>query len=322
LPTLPAPLYPVVAPTYLPPLHGLLASVPPTPDEPGSRWLTGFVVEPEGYVDVDAIPGAWCGSDYEHTVGLKPADGPPALVEYHPFQLVASYSCKFGRTGDERRDKVRRFLDLGASKAVERELWTGEMSDLSDTGNMRLAKAGTGGGGPTDLTVADREVVKNPGYLATSILDTVVPVSLQTGLSVLAQALADYGPGAKGMIHMTSRAGEFGVEKGMFVEDRQALRTKSRGDIVVVGSGYPGTGPGGDVPDDGMTWIHATSMVQVRRGEVVVLPTTDAEAINRHTGSWVVRAEQAVAAYWDGTFQASVLVDLSLGSDDYANETS
>lgn len=318
MPTLPAPLYPVVAPSYLPPLHGLLASVPPTPDEPGSRWLTGLAMEPEGYIEVDTIPGVWCGSDYADVVGEKPADPPPDSVQYHPFQLVVSYSCKIGRTGAERRDKVRRALELGASKAIEHELWTGMISDLSDTENMRLAVAGTGGGG--SLSATDREVVVNPGYLSTSILSTVTPVSLQTGISVLSQALADYGPGSKGMIHMASRAGEFGAMRGFFVEDRQILRTRSRGDIVVVGAGYPGTGPGGDEPEEGQTWIHATGMVQVRRSDLVMLPETDAEAVNRRTNEWTVRAEQAAAAYWDGQFQASVLVDLSLGSDDFANE--
>lgn len=319
MPTQPAPLYPVVAPLYLPPLHSLLASVPPTPDEPGSRWLTGFVVEPEGYIDVTAIPGAWCDDDYESVAGLKPEDAPPDVVAYHPFQLVTSYSCKFGRSGDERRDKVRRALQLGASKAIERELWTGEISDLSDTGNMRLALAGTGGGG--SLTAADREVVKNPGYLPTSILSTAVAVSLPTGIEVLSEALADYGPGSKGMIHVPTRAGQAITDRvAGVVEDRQVLRTKSRGDIVVVGAGYDGTGPGGDVPDEGQVWIHATSMVQVRLGEIVSLPATDAEALDRRTNEWTVRAEQAVAAYWDGQFLASVLVDLSLGADEFANE--
>lgn len=312
-----APLYPVAPPTYLPPLHGLLASAIPVTAEPQSRWLLGIAVEPEGWAEVHAIPGTWCGSDYEQVAGLKPAESPPDTVAYYPFQLVTSYSCKIGRTGDERRDKVRRFLDLGTGKAVEHELWTGAISDLSDTGNMRLAIAGTGVGG--SLTAADRAVVVNPGYDPATALSNAVPVSIAAGFQLLAQALADYGPGSKGMIHCTAEAGDAACNEAILVEDGRGgssiLRTRSRGDIVVVGSGYPGTGPGGDIPAEGFTWMHATSIVQVRLDDIILLPATDAEAVNRKTNEWTVRAERAAAAYFDGVFQASVLVNLTTGDD-------
>lgn len=315
MPTLPAPAYPVAAQTYLPPLHDLLRTVTPTPSEPGSRWETGIVWEPEGWQEVTAVPGAWCGSDYEAVAGLKPAEGPPDVVYYQPFQLVTSYSCKIGRTGQERRDKVRRFLEAGQSKAIEHELWTGEISDVSDSGNMRLAVAGSGVADA--LTAADLSVVVNPGFVPASLNPaSAVPVSLGAGFALLSQALADYGPGSKGMIHVTPTVGELAVNNQQFVEDRNVLRTRSRGDLIVVGSGYPGTGPGGSVPTGGLTWLHATSMVQVRLGDIIDWPETDAEAVNRKTNEWTVRAERTAAAYWDGLFQASVLVDLNLGADD------
>jgi hypothetical protein len=314
MPQLLAPAYPVAPPSYLPPLHGLLASAVPVPDEPGSRWLLGIAVEPEGWEQATAIPGTWCGADYQAVAGLKPAEAPPAIYYYHPFQLVTSYSCKVGRTGEERRDKVRRFLDLATGKAVEHELWTGAVSDLSDTDNMRLAIAGTGAGG--SLTAADLAVVVNPGFVPAAGIATAAPVSIEGGIQLLSQALADYGPGSKGMIHCTAAAGEAAAQSNALTEDGRGgngiLRTRSRGDVVVVGSGYPGTGPGGTVPPDGFTWIHATSMVQVRLTDIVLLPETDAEAVNRRTNEWTVRAERAAAAYFDGVVVGSCLVNLTL----------
>lgn len=310
MPTLQAPLYPVAAPAYLPPLHGLLASAVPVTPEPQSRWLLGIAVEPEGWAEVHAIPGTWCGDDYEGIVGAKPVESPPDVVEYHPFGLVTSYSCKLGRQGDERRDKVRRQLDLGTGKAIERELWTGAMSDLSATDNMRLAVAGTGTGGA--LTAGDLAVVVNPGFNPASGVASASPVSVEAGVALLGQALANYGPGSKGMIHATPIAASVATESGLLVEDGRGgasiLRTKARGDVFVVGSGYPGTGPGGSAPTGGLTWMHATSMVQVRVDDIVVLPATDAEAVDRATNDWTVRAERAAAAYFDGVFLASVLV--------------
>jgi hypothetical protein len=308
MPTLPAPLYPVTPAPVLPPLHGLLAAALRPPDEPGSRWELGFAFEPEGWAEATAIPGAWCGDELYQD---KPVQAPPDVVDYHPFQIVISYSCKFGRTGPERRDKAARGLAAAQSKAIERELWVGELADPS---NMALAVHGTGGGGA--LTTTDRGVVLNPGYDPTAAVTTASPVDLGTGFAILSQALADHGPGGKGMFHLSTFAGELACQRGLAVEDGRGgvatLRTKSRGDLVVVGAGYPGTGPGGDVPPAGRSWIHATTMVSVRLGEIRVFPETDAAAIDRYSGAWTVYAEQTVAAYWDGQFQASVLVDYGM----------
>lgn len=313
MPRLDAPLYPVAPAVYLPPLHNLLASAVQAPDEPGSRWELGFQVEPEGWADVTAIPGTWCGDDLYQD---KPVQAPPDPVVYLPFQVVTSYSCSWGRTGQERRDKVRRQLDAGQAKAIERELWTGALSAAVDgTPNMSLALYGTGGGGA--LTTADKAVVRNPGYNPATAVTTATPVDIGSAVAILSQALADYGPGAKGMIHMSPRAGEVAVQRGIAVEDGRGgssvLRTKSRGDLIVVGSGYDGSGPGGDNPaDPDHEWVHATPMVYYRLGDIQVLPPTDAEAVDRASNTWNVYAERTVAAYWDGLFQASVLVDLGL----------
>lgn len=320
MPNLIAPAWPIAAPAYLPPLHSLVASAVIPPDSE-ARWESGIVVEPEGWAVPHVIPGMWCGDDFEDVVGPKPDESPPDLVYYQPFGIVTSYHCDFGRTWEEMKSKVRRQLAAVQSKAIERAVWdgvatTGGVSlslNLDNTVDMRLAIAGTGAAGAT--TAIDRRVVVNPGYSAANALSTITAVDLANGLSLLGSALGNYGSGAQGMIHMPVRPGELAAMAQLLTEDKRGgtpiLRTRGRGDTVVVGAGYSGTGPGGDVPAAHHVWLHATSMIQLRLGDPVMLPEDQAQGFNRASNDRVIRAEQTVAAYWDGLTQFSVLVDLT-----------
>lgn len=320
MPNLIAPAWPVAAPAYLPPLHSLVASAVTPPDDTG-RWESGIVVEPEGWAVPHVIPGMWCGGDYEDVVGPKPVESPPDLVYYSPFGIVTSYHCDFGRTWVEMQEKVRRQLAAVQSKAIEQAVWDGAIShggvalttNFDGSHDMQLAKRGTGAAGA--LTALDRRVVRNPGYDPALGLNTVTAVDLANGLALLGSALGTYGSGAQGMIHMPVQPGELAASGQLLTEDRRGgtpiLRTRGRGDTVVIGSGYSGTGPGGDVPAANRVWLHATSMIQLRLGSTILLPDTEAQGFNRATNQRVIRAEQVAAAYWDGLTQFSVLVDLT-----------
>lgn len=317
MPLLNAPAFPEAPPQERAPLHGLLATADQPPDDTAGRWTLGMEIEPEDWQEPDAWAGAWCAEDDNDVFddAGKQERTIPGLVVVAPWQHYTSYRCTFGRTQQERVDKVRRMLDAGLSKAVERELWTGATRTAANGGDpvQALAYQGDLADAAADLGVT---IVRNPGYTVGDAVSTVAPVSLEVGIGLLSQALADYGPGTLGMIHMTALAGDLATRSGQVVEDGRGgastLRTKGRGDLVVVGSGYPGTGPGGDEPDDFpvVQWVHASKIVQVRRG----LPDRDetlAESLNRATNRWTVRTEIPVAAWWASFFQASVLVDLS-----------
>lgn len=318
MPLLQAPAYPEAPPQERAPLHNLITTADEPPDDTAGRWLLGMELEPEDWQEPDVWAGAWCPEDDND---VYDADGKaertiPGLVQVAPFQVYSSYRCSFGRTQQERLDKVRRMLDAGLAKAVERELWTGTARSTAAGGDPVQALAYQG-----DLQDAldlyDVTVVRNPGYTVGDAMSTVTPVSLDVGMALLGQAVADYGPGTQGMLHLTALAGDLACRAGQVEEDGRGptsrLRTKARGDLVVVGSGYPGTGPGGDLPDDWPTiqWAHASKVVQFRRGDPQPLGGTLGEALNRRTNRWTVRLEQPVAAWWASFFQASVLVDLA-----------
>lgn len=312
--TLLAPAFPVAAPLYLPPLHGLMTTATQVPDEPGSRWLLGVAVEPEGWAEAVPMPGAWCGDD---PYPDKPATSPPDVEYWVPVNLVTAYACRFGLSMDERVAKVRRQLAGSESKALERAFWSGVEGVTTPDGLpvRRLAIAGTGDpDDPSVLVEADRVGIVNPGYDPGDPIGDVVGVDVRTALAVLGGYLAGHGGGSRGMIHMPTMIGELAAQQDVFTADNrgqlEVLRTRGRGDAVVIGAGYPGTGPGGSVPPDGFVWIHATSWVQFRLGDVQILPDNMAQAYNRLTGDFVVVAERPALAYWSGPVW-SALVDLS-----------
>lgn len=307
------PGYPINPPGVQPPLHSLTSSAVFPPDEADTRWMLGFEFEPVGTIPVVAYPGAWCEPppDGVGEKPAKPANAPPGLIYYMPFTLVTGYSCPWGRTEQERIAKVRSQLAIGESKALERELWTGEVSAASGYDNMSLVAPNAG--------TVDEAAILNPGYTPASDAPAdAVAVDLVTGLSALGQALANHGNGQRGMLHVTPQVAEIATAAGMWAEDTRAggstLRTRGRGDIVVVGSGYPGTGPGGVVPPANHVWLHASGIVHIRLGPVEVLPAEGdmGRGMVRTSNSEITHiAERTAAVYWDGVAYASVLVDLT-----------
>lgn len=275
--------------------------------------MLGFEFEPIGTIPAIAYPGAWCdqpNASPQIDKPTKPVDTPPPLIRYMPFTLVTSYSCPWGRTERERIDRVKAQLELGTTKGLERELWTGEAGDPT---NMSLVRPAAG--------AADETRILNPGYTPGSDdPEDATPVDLITGLAALGQALANHGSGQRGMIHVTPQVAEIALSTGTWEEQGSGgsniLRTRGRGDIVVVGSGYPGTGPGGVEPGANQVWLHATGLIHIRLGDVVILPAEGdmARGMVRTSNSEITHiAEQTAAVYWDGVDYASVLVDLTAG---------
>lgn len=287
------PGYPIAPPTYQPPLHNLLASAVLPPDEPDGRWELGFEFEPDGQTPVLLNSGWVCDPTDKPP---KPAQTPPGLVRYRPFQLVTTYTCPWGRTDAEREAKVRRQLDAGETKALERALWTGALGQLGN--DMYLTNPDN-----VDLT-------PTPG----------TAVSMSDAMGLCADYLASTPTGSQGMIHLIPFVAETAMKHGVNFEDdgkgaSSLLRTEGRGDIVVVGSGYLGTGPNGNVPAAGKVWVHCTPMIHIRRG-VPHIYGTGIEGVRRTSNStWTHIAERTAAVYWDGTPVGSVLVDMATAAD-------
>jgi len=87
--------------------------------------------------------------------------------------------------------------------------------------------------------------------------------------------------------------------------------TVNRGDHIISGTGYPGTGPGGAAPAAGSAWAYATGPIQVRVGDTQVFPETLPEAMDRIHNKIEYRAERFAAANFDPCCHFAVLVDIA-----------
>lgn len=267
----------VAPPPATAPLHSLVASALPV-NEGSTRWEMGFEFCPEGCVSVHAwdprCSGGFAG------VGDKSApDVIPDVVPTIPFILeTAVECCTYGFQAQDYEGRARRQLEAGTPKGLEAEFWSG--AKIAE--NLHLASAAA-------------EVIAGPLQPAHA-------------LAALNQALADCALGGRGMIHATPYLATLWTANNLLVEDGPRLVGRVMKNIVVAGTGYPGTSPAGAAASAGTTWAYATGMVQVRLGDIVIVPDTVAEALDRKQNTINYRAERTAAASWDGCCHFAVQV--------------
>jgi hypothetical protein len=265
--------------------YGLLSLRDPKVAD-GIRWYDGFTYESRACNHTVRLLDI-CG-------GLDPVDAivpddpaPPEWRDYKPFGIEAYDKCT--TFGYEKRDVEQRAIDaleLCTQKAVEAEFWTGELATTNSYDDNRYL-----------ASTAAVDVTPSGG-----------PVKVRYGLALLEQALASCGCGARGVIHATTEVGSVlpVKQKGDHLETQL-------GNYIVVGSGYPGTGPDGTAPGTGV-WMYGTGMVTVRLGTSEAVGTRN-QQIRASDNTWEARAQRVAAVVWDGCCVYGVHVDLAL---DYA----
>jgi hypothetical protein len=309
-------------PPVTPALNSLLASATQINDD--VRWTLGIEYWPENCVVANAWwPGCDVVSDSSPyqvggpagggaTIGAEPTNITRQI--YLPPEFESSFGCS--STGWQSVDypgRAKRQVTNSLSNALEAEFWSGTLvpENYNLVGNCPLALSSTG------------------GVLNATVSELFVPVKPQDALAMLTGALASCGAGAQGMIHAPSQIVELWAETQALNVDGPRLRTKSRGNIVVSGGGYPGTGPASlnatgysgqisGVP--GQMWVYASDMVVVRVDEPTVTPDTLAEAFvidpvtGRKTNHISFDGHQVAAAYCGTCCTFAVLVDTSGGT--------
>lgn len=271
-------------------------------DETNGRWVDGFGFRPALNVDPDLL--ATCGN--EKIAGGTP---PQALVDTVPWNIqVAEHCSVMGYRGNDYIGRAVDALAVATPKGLEFEFWTGELALAAGWPNLFLTN-----GHATNVT-------PTPG--------TAVP--LDEAINLLEQALANCGAGGRGMIHCAPVA----TPSAAIVRREGPLLLTFRDTIVVPGSGYPGTGPSGQTPAAGTSWLFATGMVDVRLGPITVFGRvgdsgqewlgvgdgTQPEGfdpdrftpalVDRTTNDLIVPAVRPAAAAWDGVCQFAVLANV------------
>lgn len=211
------------------------------------------------------------------------------VVEFDPVLLELAATCTtVGYDTLDYPGRARRQMELATTKALESEFWTGATKPW----NPHLA--------------APNAVVLNVGGIANP-----TPMTPGCALAALNQALGDCGIGGRGMIHSTiDLATLWSNISGGLMRDGQRLTTTVRDTTVVAGAGYTGSGPNGADPPAGSAWAYATGPVQVRLGDIQVVPDTVAEAVDRHSNEITYRGERMASAAWDTCCLAAALVQV------------
>lgn len=253
--------------TDLPP-YGLLQTITPfTPTDvhwegAGINWeddLCGDGVQ----TFLDLCPPA--------TGFTKPTQRGLNFCESDPFIAVGSFDCTpVGRPAGEAFDIARRRLLAWEGSQVERTLWTGITSNGTVSPSFSAGNS-TCGISPVDVNPAG----------------AVNPVS---AISKLEVALAD-SIACGGIIHVPYSLLAY-LKVNRLVEVIGDKLYSPSGYQIVAGQGYPGSGPANVAAAAGTAWIFATGPMVIARSNVIMVPGSVPEAVNRTINNVTVRAER------------------------------
>ena len=262
-------------PTVFTPLpHGLWDSVQrPSPD--GVHWQNGVTW-------VDRCPTG--DTTYDECIAATGVGAPPeppaktANVSQEsrgalPFTVIAEFHCSPVGIG-EAQTIAQDALARVEQQQLETAFWTGLAADQEVVFPHLSA----------DAEVVDGEVVLQP--VASPV---VTGADVAHGLGLLEQELADCYKG-QGLIHVPRSAlPTLAAWKLARLDDDGRLVTPA-GNLIVVGGGYPGTGPAGEAAAAGTTWIYATGAAWGYRSDIYFTQVRD--SLDRSSNTLRMQAER------------------------------
>jgi hypothetical protein len=262
-----APAFVVDQPHLFPPAISLLTAAEVI-DMSNERWVGGYTYPPEGCGEYDVFE--LCDTFEKSIANSSPA------VTGTPFGIVASDTCStFGWQARDYKARAMRKLLAIESFAIERELWTNSLG-------LNTAIAGAFA---TDVT---------PGGTPVQPVRMIAEIEQQA-----IDTCGDEGA-LRYMIHMTPYMFEYFHASSPMALRREGNRYFTPMDnIVVVGRGYTGSGPAGQVKTAAREWIYLTSTVQVRHSPAFNTPDTMVNATDTTINQVTFYAERAASAIFD-----------------------
>jgi hypothetical protein len=231
----------------------------------------------------------------------------PRYEDYIPFGIeVEDFASTFGLLAHDRLERVKHILESTSGKAVEHELWAGKVAQETGNGNAYFTQSGASAA--TNVTVAAGG--ETP----------------RVALARLEGALAQCPTGQHGTIHMTRRMGSLLYDQLDRVDysarlDASAVSQKGQtlitrlGTPVIIGVGYPGTGPEGAGGAAAVTntteWMFATGYVDVHLGEVVAVNEDYAHGVDPSVNTMRAKAARTAAVHFEPCCHYAVRVDYS-----------
>jgi hypothetical protein len=284
----------VEAPIIVPSAFGLLAVVKPENSADEDRWIRGFSQEYE--TTVDTLTN-WDDTDTNSYVLVN-----NATVNYYdeikPFFIeIDEVRSGLGFLGLDRIARLKRQLEGVTQKAMERELWNGDVRIAQSEDNKAL--------------IGSTAVVLNSG----------TALSARRALALLEHTIATTShAGEQGIIHATRDVvALLSSNSSMLFHEKEKDHLQTMGGTpVIAGSGYSGQGPA-SVSDGSQTasatnkWMYATGTVKVYLGDVDVVNDNLAQAfdVSGNANDMRLKAIRPVAVYFDTSIHLAVRVDLT-----------
>lgn len=267
--------------------RGIVVRTPRCPDE--SRYGLLSAVEPLSGVDSHWMASGIEWEDFLCSPGVtgfidecppatgftKPAERNTQFCQADPFVIVGSYQCPpVGRQADEAFEIARQRLLKWEERHLEQTLWTGEIANGSGLVNPSFAFGNTECGiTPVDL---------NPA----GAVDPVAAISL------LEEALGDTA--GCGVIHAPDSLAAY-LKFFELLEKEGDGYFSPIGFRIVLGRGYPGSGPANIPAVAGETWIFGTGPLVLARSNLFQVPDNIREGVNRLVNDVELRAERFYA---------------------------
>jgi hypothetical protein len=189
-----------------------------------------------------------------------------------PFTVYARFDCSPIGMGDAQtvaQDALARVEQL----QVETAFWTGV------AGGQAVV---------FPHLAADGEVIEGEVVLQTVASPVVTGADVAHAIGLLEQELAECYAG-QGLIHVPRSALATLAAWNLVTEIEGGLFTPG-GNRIVAGGGYPGTGPDGEAPAAGTTWIYATGAAWGYRSNVFFSQVRD--SLNRSSNTLQMLAER------------------------------
>lgn len=254
-------------------------------DDPG-RWLGGYEFQPEACDGGFALPMNCFGN----TTAMGTTEHPDNILGSGWIVGFGDVCSTFGFQDADYEARARRGLSAVESYQFARELWTGEQT--GPAGSPTLSE---------NRPLADPEVdVIGSGALAPD-----------PALACLEQALMVCGMNRRGFIHATPQLMATWVVNGAIRREGGIWLTPSD-NVIVSDAGYLGSDP--DTPTTPPTttqWAYATSWMQVRVGQVMVVGGPNADGIDRSVNTVKTWAVEPVMVQWDQCCHLGIEVSLA-----------
>jgi len=278
------------APKIVPSEFGLFTVAKPDTRSNEDQWIRGFSQEWDA-----TIRGLVNYDDTDTTQHMLVGNASPErYTEIKPFFIEAEdYRSTLGFTGLDYVARVKRQLEGGTQKAMERELWDGAIRKGESHANKALSSS------------------------TATLINGTTALSVTRALALLDFELADTSPaGENGVIHMTKdAAGLLSSNYMIFHSEAGHLQTIS-GTKIIIGSGYTGNGPEGATGATASAtnkWMYGTGTVKTVLGDVDVVADTLAQSydVAGNQNDMRIKAIRPAAVYFDSSVHLAIRVDLT-----------